>query len=112
MDRRSFLKSLGLITGGLALGGLSVAGRALTKAPKPVVPEFPVARKVFSKTLANDLVPVQPMAMPVGKLFYMNPLDSKGNMSDCDIDANWHHLEDLVKGDRGPIVLHQHVKRI
>lgn len=42
----------------------------------------------------------------------MNPLDSNGNMPDCNIDVKWHHLEDLVKGDRGPIVLHQQVKRI
>ena len=31
---------------------------------------FPIVRRVFSKLLANDIVSVQAMNMPIGKLFY------------------------------------------
>jgi hypothetical protein len=45
---------------------------------------FPIVRRVFSKLLANDIVSVQAMNMPIGKLFYFVPLtssriDSAGN---------------------------------
>lgn len=38
---------------------------------------FPIVRRVFSKLLANDIVSVQAMNMPVGKLFYMIPKTSE-----------------------------------
>jgi hypothetical protein len=34
---------------------------------------FPIIRRVFSKLLANDLVSVQAMNLPIGKLFYFIP---------------------------------------
>tara|TARA_R110002126_G_scaffold34665_2_gene107079 strand:- start:8408 stop:10213 length:1806 start_codon:yes stop_codon:yes gene_type:complete len=34
---------------------------------------FPIVRRVFSKLLANDIVSVQAMNMPIGKLFYFIP---------------------------------------
>lgn len=34
---------------------------------------FPIIRRVFSKLLANDIVSVQAMNMPIGKLFYFIP---------------------------------------
>jgi len=34
---------------------------------------FPIVRRVFSKLLANDLVSVQAMNLPIGKLFYFIP---------------------------------------
>lgn len=34
---------------------------------------FPIIRRVFSKLLANDIVSVQAMSMPIGKLFFLNP---------------------------------------
>ena len=44
---------------------------------------FPIIRRVFSKLLANDIVSVQAMNLPIGKLFYFvpkiqdrNPLDN------------------------------------
>jgi len=45
---------------------------------------FPIVRRVFSKLLANDIVSVQAMNMPIGKLFYFVPVtssrvDSAGN---------------------------------
>ncbi len=45
---------------------------------------FPIVRRVFSKLLANDIVSVQAMNMPIGKLFYFVPqtstrVDAAGN---------------------------------
>ena len=45
---------------------------------------FPIVRRVFSKLLANDIVSVQAMNMPIGKLFYFVPqtssrVDGSGN---------------------------------
>jgi hypothetical protein len=37
---------------------------------------FPIVRRVFSKLLANDIVSVQAMNMPIGKLFFFVPLTS------------------------------------
>lgn len=37
---------------------------------------FPIVRRVFSKLLANDIVSVQAMNMPIGKLFYFVPTTS------------------------------------
>ena len=34
---------------------------------------FPIVRRVFSKLLANDIVSVQALNMPVGRLFYFVP---------------------------------------
>src|SRR6056300_1697716 len=39
---------------------------------------FPIIRRVFSKLLANDIVSVQAMNMPIGKLFYFVPKVSTG----------------------------------
>ena len=44
---------------------------------------FPIIRRVFSKLLANDIVSVQAMNLPIGKLFYFVPKigerDANGN---------------------------------
>ena len=45
---------------------------------------FPIIRRVFSKLLANDIVSVQAMNLPIGKLFYFVP-----NISDR-TDAGAH----------------------
>ena len=37
---------------------------------------FPIVRRVFSKLLANDVVSVQAMNMPIGKLFFFVPVTS------------------------------------
>jgi len=34
---------------------------------------FPIIRRVFSKLLANDIVSVQAMNLPIGKLFFFIP---------------------------------------
>ena len=38
---------------------------------------FPIIRRVFSKLLANDIVSVQAMNLPVGKLFFLLPVTSQ-----------------------------------
>jgi hypothetical protein len=38
---------------------------------------FPIIRRVFSKLLANDIVSVQAMNLPVGKLFFILPITSQ-----------------------------------
>jgi hypothetical protein len=46
---------------------------------------FPIVRRVFSKLLANDIVSVQAMNLPIGKLFYFVPkIQSR--------DANGNHI--------------------
>jgi len=37
---------------------------------------FPIVRRVFSKLLANDIVSVQALNMPIGKLFFFVPITS------------------------------------
>lgn len=48
---------------------------------------FPLIRRVFSKLLANDIVSVQAMNLPIGKLFFIKPVTSErewdfANMAD------------------------------
>lgn len=38
---------------------------------------FPLVRRVFSRLLANDIVSVQAMNLPIGKLFYILPVTSE-----------------------------------
>ena len=45
---------------------------------------FPIIRRVFSKLLANDIVSVQAMNLPVGKLFFILPVTS---------DREWENLD-------------------
>jgi hypothetical protein len=42
---------------------------------------FPIVRRVFSKLLANDIVSVQAMNLPIGKLFYFVPKIQNRNSS-------------------------------
>ena len=46
---------------------------------------FPIIRRVFSKLLANDIVSVQAMNLPVGKLFFILPVTSEREWSDEEI---------------------------
>jgi len=49
---------------------------------------FPIVRRVFSKLLANDIVSVQAMNMPIGKLFFFVPKTSDGAFSLNGNDTN------------------------
>ena len=42
---------------------------------------FPLIRRVFSKLLANDIVSVQAMNLPIGKLFFIKPITSERDWS-------------------------------
>ena len=54
---------------------------------------FPLIRRVFSKLLANDIVSVQAMNLPIGKLFFIKPVTS---------EREWNFQgEGLTKGDTG-----------
>jgi hypothetical protein len=48
---------------------------------------FPIVRRVFSKLLANDIVSVQAMNMPIGKLFFFVPVTSDKIES-----TNWQNV--------------------
>jgi len=52
---------------------------------------FPLIRRVFSKLLANDIVSVQAMNLPIGKLFFIKPVTS---------EREWD-AEDLTDGVTG-----------
>ena len=52
---------------------------------------FPIIRRVFSKLLANDIVSVQAMNLPVGRLFFMLPVTSERDFNGT--------MEDALKGD-------------
>jgi hypothetical protein len=53
---------------------------------------FPIIRRVFSKLLANDIVSVQAMNLPIGKLFYFVPKiqerDGNGHYSPYKMPGN------------------------
>jgi hypothetical protein len=51
---------------------------------------FPIVRRVFSKLLANDIVSVQAMNMPIGKLFFFVPQTSSRYDSASDAYGNPH----------------------
>ena len=53
---------------------------------------FPIIRRVFSKLLANDIVSVQAMNLPVGRLFFMLPVTSER-------DFGGKTMEDALNGD-------------
>lgn len=42
---------------------------------------FPIIRRVFSKLLANDIVSIQAMNLPIGKLFFLLPVTSEREWS-------------------------------
>ena len=42
---------------------------------------FPIIRRIFSKLLANDIVSVQAMNLPIGKLFFILPVTSERKWS-------------------------------
>ena len=49
---------------------------------------FPIIRRVFSKLLANDIVSVQAMNLPIGKLFYFVPKVSNRNSNGMNTHTN------------------------
>ena len=64
---------------------------------------FPIVRRVFSKLLANDIVSVQAMNMPIGKLFYFVPKTSDGHfpLNGLDNAQNGALPECVISGCNG-----------
>lgn len=67
---------------------ISLYKRFFKKEKKTISPYFnsialPIARPIFARTLAQDLVSVQPLSLPAGLLFYM--------------DSNTLYREDVFK---------------
>ena len=60
---------------------------------------FPIIRRVFSKLLANDIVSVQAMNLPIGKLFFMLPVTSEREFNGT--------MEDVLKGEKEVIGRHK-----
>ena len=60
---------------------------------------FPIIRRVFSKLLANDIVSVQAMNLPVGKLFFVLPVTSEREWESTDAAASL--AGDIVDGTVG-----------
>lgn len=60
---------------------------------------FPIIRRVFSKLLANDIVSVQAMNLPVGKLFFILPVTSEREWTSPNKDAS--EKGDIVDGTVG-----------
>ena len=56
---------------------------------------FPIIRRVFSKLLANDIVSVQAMNLPVGRLFFMLPVTSEREWEFLDAD---NHVQNGTVG--------------
>ena len=52
---------------------------------------FPIIRRVFSKLLANDIVSVQAMNLPIGKLFYFVPKVSSRTEAGASLTSTGSH---------------------
>lgn len=61
---------------------------------------FPIIRRVFSKLLANDIVSVQAMNLPVGKLFFLLPVTSQREY-ELPAGAQAQDLADIIDGTTG-----------
>lgn len=65
---------------------------------------FPLVRRVFSRLLANDIVSVQAMNLPVGKLFFILPKTSErrweGTLEDGDATGSHFGLMGYEREDR------------
>jgi len=59
---------------------------------------FPIVRRVFSKLLANDIVSVQAMNMPIGKLFFFVPVTS----ARVEVTGNTTTYRHNSMGDQAP----------
>tara|TARA_R110000772_G_scaffold17946_1_gene49780 strand:+ start:31063 stop:32868 length:1806 start_codon:yes stop_codon:yes gene_type:complete len=68
---------------------------------------FPIVRRVFSKLLANDIVSVQAMNMPIGKLFFFVPqtsnrVNAAGAAGDPYVDGAQYSAHTSLAADHLP----------
>ena len=69
---------------------------------------FPIIRRVFSRLLANDIVSVQAMNLPVGKLFFILPVTSERSWDGFGED---HELKDGVTGSHKGLMGYDRVNK-
>ena len=62
---------------------------------------FPIIRRVFSRLLANDIVSVQAMNLPVGKLFFILPVTSERDWSLPESASGDTTPGDIIDGTMG-----------
>lgn len=62
---------------------------------------FPIIRRVFSKLLANDIVSVQAMNLPVGKLFFILPVTSEREWEIGAFDENGLPVDGATGSHKG-----------
>ena len=62
---------------------------------------FPIIRRVFSKLLANDIVSVQAMNLPVGKLFFILPVTSEREWALPESYSGETEPGDIIDGTTG-----------
>jgi len=65
---------------------------------------FPIVRRVFSKLLANDLVSVQAMNLPIGKLFYFIPKIQGYDMGQDPTSGGYHQQPLGAPGSTGTTI--------
>lgn len=74
---------------------------------------FPIIRRIFSKLLANDIVSVQAMNLPIGKLFYIIPVTSERKWQKVEngeyVDAT--DIEDGVVGSHNGLMGYERTDR-
>jgi len=66
---------------------------------------FPVIRRVFAKLLANDIVSVQALNLPIGKLYYINPkaserVDNGSTLNNTSPDGAYSNAAELATSAR------------
>lgn len=67
---------------------------------------FPLVRRIFSRLLANDIVSVQAMNMPIGKLFFILPVTSerKAGVDEAGNETYSHYgLMGYERTERNPL---------
>ena len=69
---------------------------------------FPLIRRVFSKLLANDIVSVQAMNLPIGKLFFIKPVTSERQWT---VDDTVIHEKNLEVGAHTGLMGYNRVNR-
>ncbi len=74
---------------------------------------FPIVRRVFSKLLANDIVSVQALNLPIGRLFFMLPVTSQRDWTDKNGDAlaENSHIEDGMMGSHKGLMGYERTDR-
>lgn len=75
---------------------------------------FPIIRRTFSKLLANDIVSVQAMNLPIGKIFYFLPVTSEREWLKADgnpLTENDDIFEDGVTGSHKGLMGYQRTDR-